>query len=328
MTICGIFCGRSCPSGTSIESTFALYPLISRTFACANFSYRSVISATAQCNAPEAFFGSVTTGIIRCGIPLYTLSSTTFGSIIKSLTSLGSALYKILIMIVLMQTDLPDPVAPAIRRCGIFAISVTFVLPAISLPTAKLIFDLDSLNSFDSIRSRNATVTFSLFGTSIPTAAFPGIGASIRMSAAARLSLISSASPTILLTFTPISGWISYLVTAGPQLILVTVTLTPNVFSVCCSLLAVSRSWLSVLADFFPDPALSRSTGGKTYFFSGCAAAGAISCTTSAISFWISSSEVRALRLVCSATVGTSSDVCLPGFGSADSGSATGFSCI
>ena len=54
----------------SMESTFALYPLISRTFASANFSYRSVISATAQCKAPDAFFGSVTTGIIRCGIPL------------------------------------------------------------------------------------------------------------------------------------------------------------------------------------------------------------------------------------------------------------------
>ena len=37
-------------------------------------------------------------------------------------------------------------------------------------------------------------------------AAFPGIGASIRISAAARFSLMSSASPTILLTFTPISG--------------------------------------------------------------------------------------------------------------------------
>ena len=70
ITICGIFCGRSCPSGTSMESTFALYPLISRTFVSANFSYRSVISATAQCKAPDAFFGSVTTGIIRCGIPL------------------------------------------------------------------------------------------------------------------------------------------------------------------------------------------------------------------------------------------------------------------
>ena len=42
--------------------------------------------------APEGFFGSVTTGIRRCGIPLYTLNSTTLGSIMMSLTSLGFAL--------------------------------------------------------------------------------------------------------------------------------------------------------------------------------------------------------------------------------------------
>ena len=50
------------------------------------------------------------------------------------------------------------------------------------------------------------TVLFSLLGTSIPTAALPGMGASIRMSGVARFSLISSARPTILLTLTPISG--------------------------------------------------------------------------------------------------------------------------
>lgn len=45
---------------------------------------------------------------------------------------------------------------------------------------------------------------FSLFGTSIPIAAFPGIGASIRISVAARFSLISSARPTILDTLRPV----------------------------------------------------------------------------------------------------------------------------
>ena len=43
---------------------------------------------------------------------------------------------------VLIQTDLPDPVAPAISRWGILAISVTTGLPAISLPAAKESFDL------------------------------------------------------------------------------------------------------------------------------------------------------------------------------------------
>ena len=52
-----------------------------------------VISATAQFRAPAAFFGSVTTGIIRCGIPLYTLNSTTFGSTMISLHFVRMMLY-------------------------------------------------------------------------------------------------------------------------------------------------------------------------------------------------------------------------------------------
>ena len=71
---------------------------------------------------------------------------------------------------------------------------------------AKAMLEGCCLNSSDSTRSRNITGVVSLFGTSIPMAAFPGIGASIRISAAARFNLISSESPTILLTFTPISG--------------------------------------------------------------------------------------------------------------------------
>ena len=174
-------------------------------------------------------------------MPLYTLSSTTFGSIIISFTSSGFALYSILMIIVLIQTDLPEPVAPAIKRCGIFAISVTLTLPAISFPTAKVIFDLAFLNSSDSTSSLKETATLWLFGTSMPTAAFPGIGASIRISAAARLSFISSARFTIFDTFTPSSGVISNLVTAGPQLILFTFAFTPNTLRVCSSFAAVSR---------------------------------------------------------------------------------------
>ena len=54
-----------------------------------------------------------------------------------SFTSSGFALYRILMISVLIHTDLPEPVAPAMRRCGILAISATTVLPAISFPTAK-----------------------------------------------------------------------------------------------------------------------------------------------------------------------------------------------
>ena len=179
-----------------------------------------------------------------------------------SFTSSGLALYKILIMIVLMQTDLPEPVAPAIRRCGIFAISVTTTLPPISFPAANEIFDGLFWNSPVSSKSRSITAEFSLFGTSIPTAAFPGIGASIRMSAAARFSLISSARPTILLTLTPISGCNSYRVTAGPQLTFVTVTWTPKFCSVCCNFIAVSLRLASDSPPLF-FPRFKSEIGGN-----------------------------------------------------------------
>ena len=39
-------------------------------------------------------------------------------------------------MMELIQTDLPEPVAPAISRCGILAMLATVMLPAISLPSA------------------------------------------------------------------------------------------------------------------------------------------------------------------------------------------------
>jgi hypothetical protein len=51
-------------------------------------------------------------------------------------TFLGVDLYNKLIMIALMPTDLPDPVVPAINRCGIFCRSATIGLPAMSLPRA------------------------------------------------------------------------------------------------------------------------------------------------------------------------------------------------
>ena len=84
--------------------------------------------------------------------------------------------------------------------------SATTTLPAISFPTAKANLEGKSLYSLLSNKSLKPTEAFSLLGTSIPIAAFPGIGASIRISVAARFSLISSARPTILLTFTPCSG--------------------------------------------------------------------------------------------------------------------------
>ena len=171
-------------------------------------------------------------------------------------------------IIVLIHTDLPEPVAPAISICGILAISAIIVFPAISLPTPNDIADWLSLNSLDSTSSLKYTLPASLLGTSIPIAALPGIGASILISAAARLSLISSDKDTILLTLTPCSGCNSYLVTVGPQLISVIVTLTPNVSRVSCNLCAV------ILYSAFPPDAapgffFNKLTGGNLYAFFG-----------------------------------------------------------
>ena len=61
------------------------------------------------------------------------------------------------------------------------------------------------------------TGVFSTFGTSIPTAAFPGIGASIRTPEVARLSAISSTRFAMERTRTPASGRSSYRVIVGPR---------------------------------------------------------------------------------------------------------------
>jgi len=50
------------------------------------------------------------------------------------LTSLNERLYRMDRMIELTQTDLPEPVAPAMRRCGVWVSSTTWTSPVISLP--------------------------------------------------------------------------------------------------------------------------------------------------------------------------------------------------
>ena len=164
---------------------------------------------------------------------------------------------------VLMQTDFPEPVEPAISMCGILAISETTTLPAMSFPTAKASFDGNSRKVLLSRSSLRPTTVFSLLGTSMPMAALPGMGASIRMSVAARFSLISSESPTILLTFTPCSGCSSYRVTAGPWLMSVIVTFTPKVARVCCSFAAVFLSSLAASSPFLFSARFNRDRGGN-----------------------------------------------------------------
>src|SRR6056297_1487490 len=64
--------------------------------------------------------------------------------------------------------------------------------------------------------SPSLTTKLFSWGTSIPTADLPGIGASILTSGAAKASDISSDKLTILLTLTPVAGCTSYLVIVGP----------------------------------------------------------------------------------------------------------------
>ncbi len=68
----------------------------------------------------------------------YKSSSTTLGSTIRNRTSSGVALYNKLIISELIQTDLPEPVEPAISKCGIFARSATVTCPEISRPSATV----------------------------------------------------------------------------------------------------------------------------------------------------------------------------------------------
>ena len=133
-----------------------------------------------------------------------------------SFTSCGDRLYKIERIMLLTHTDFPEPVAPAIKRCGVFTRSMICGFPRMSFPrmTGTAIF-LYSLISFSMI-SRKLTMLRSLFGISIPTAFFPGIGATMRTLLAARRSAMLSCKAAILLSLTPGAGSNSNIVTTGP----------------------------------------------------------------------------------------------------------------
>ncbi len=106
----------------------------------------------------------------------------------------------------LIHTLLPEPVAPAMSTCGIFDRSPMIDSPDISFPRATDILLVLLWNFESSITSLRYTGVVSLFGISMPTAAFPGIGASILTPLAARASAMSSDRLTILETFTPAFG--------------------------------------------------------------------------------------------------------------------------
>ena len=67
-------------------------------------------------------------------------------------------------MSVLMQTLLPEPVAPAMRRCGIRSSEVANGTPATSFPSASGSASLESWNAEEEMISRSETVALMRFG--------------------------------------------------------------------------------------------------------------------------------------------------------------------
>src|SRR5438093_10946016 len=74
---------------------------------------------------------SLITGQARCGNFLYAANSTIFGSINTKRISLAVFLQTSPAMRLLINTLLPDPVVPAIKRCGVWTRSSTARSPRV-----------------------------------------------------------------------------------------------------------------------------------------------------------------------------------------------------
>ena len=221
-------------------------------------------------------------------------------------------------MMALRQTDLPDPVAPAMSRCGMSARSVTISAPATPEPRAigRLRRPSASRYAADSSIPRSETTEVRAFGTSSPTTDLPGTGASMRSAGAASASARSCWSAVMRLTRTRVRdssislrrGWPSSsrmglpsasrsstvlvrtfqpgstpnCVTAGPSLICVTAASTPNEASV--STMSCARRSLERVSDAAGSASRSRSIGGSCQPSLECRHAAA-SCSMS-IGIW------------------------------------------
>ena len=119
------------------------------------------------------------TGVNKCGIPSYAESSNILGSIKINLQRSGLNLYNKEVIIVLTHTDFPDPVVPAINKCGIEVKSPIIGTPEILFPRAIGNFKSRLLKrSFDMISLKNTPSLFSL-GISMPTVFLPGMTATL-----------------------------------------------------------------------------------------------------------------------------------------------------
>ena len=87
------------------------------------------------------------------------------------------------VIIELMKLDLPEPVAPATSRCGIFARLATTKPPSTSLPRPTTIGWWSARAVSERSTSPRETISLSVLGISMPIADLPGIGLRIRTSA-------------------------------------------------------------------------------------------------------------------------------------------------
>ena len=118
-------------------------------------------------------------------------------------------------IIVLIATDFPEPVVPAISRWGILARLATTGPPPISLPSASGRLMLVSPKSRAARISRSTTISRLSLGSSMPITDRPGT-VDTRADSAIIDRAISSARPITRLALRPGAGSNSYMVTTGP----------------------------------------------------------------------------------------------------------------
>ena len=126
----------------------------------------------------------------------------------------------------LIATDFPEPVVPAISKWGILARLATIGSPPISLPRAKGSFILASPKSRADRISLKAHISRCSLGNSIPITDLPGTVLT-RAESADIDRAISSDNPITRLAFKPGAGSSSYMVTTGPGRTLTTSPFTP-----------------------------------------------------------------------------------------------------
>ena len=104
----------------------------------------------------------------------------------------------------------PAPVAPATSKWGMRDRSANQGLPETSFPRDKSKEAGEVLYWSASKSARSRTCERTLFGTSMPTKALPGMGASIRIGWAAKAKARSFESPVMRDSFTPSAGRMAY----------------------------------------------------------------------------------------------------------------------